>query len=197
MRFDMFTPIHKALRRSLFETAIALGRTDFAVRRTRPPPPSTRSPTAWSFLREHAEHEDRQVLPEIARLAPELAAIIRDEPPRAGAGRDRGRQPVAAAGGAAGRRAEERQALGGELLRRFHVFLADELLHMDREERELNALLWARLTDAEIMAISNRITSSISPERMRTWGELLMPALNGPEREAMLARAAAAAGKAA
>ena len=82
-------------------------------------------------------------------------------------------------------------------MRRFHAFVADEVQHMDREERELNALLWARLTDAEIMAISNRITTSIAPERMRTWGELLLPALNGPEREAMLARAAAARGKAA
>jgi len=47
------------------------------------------------------------------------------------------------------------------------------------------------------MAISNRITASIAPERMRTWGELLLPALNVPEREVMLARAATLAAKAA
>ena len=192
MRFDMFTPIHKALRRSLFDTALALGRTSFAS--------ADESAAAerlvadcMEFMREHAAHEDRQVLPEIARLAPELASIIRDGHPeleRAAIAVESLWPRLAALPAAA---AEERQALGGELTRRFHAFVADEIVHMDREERELNALLWGRLTDAEIMAISNRITTSIAPERMRTWGELLLPALSGPEREAMLARAAALA----
>jgi hypothetical protein len=192
MRFDMFTPIHKALRRSLFDTALALGRTSFAA--ADDTAAAERLVAAcMEFMREHAAHEDRHVLPEIARLAPELATLLADGHPeleRTAIAVDSLWPRLAALPAAA---AEERESLGGELMRRFHRFVADEVVHMDREERELNALLWARLTDAEIMAISSRITTSISPERMRTWGELLMPALNGPERGAMLARAAAAA----
>ena len=30
-RFDMYTPIHKSLRRVMFETAISLARTDFTA----------------------------------------------------------------------------------------------------------------------------------------------------------------------
>ena len=196
MRFDMFTPIHKALRRSLFETALTLGRTNFAS-----PDEAAAAERlvadCMEFMREHAAHEDRHALPEIARLDPGLAAILSSGHPeleRAAIAVESLWPRLAALPATA---AAERQALGGELMRRFHAFVADEVVHMDREERELNALLWSRLTDADIMAISTRITTSISPERMRTWGELLLPALNGPEREAMLARAAALAGKAA
>jgi len=192
MRFDMFTPIHKALRRSLFEAALTLGRTNFAS-----PDEVAASERVvadcMEFMREHAAHEDRHALPDIARLAPELAAILASGHPeleRSAIAVDSLWPRLAALPATA---ADERRALGGELTRRFHAFVAGEVQHMDREERELNAVLWARLTDAEIMAISNRITTSISPERMRVWGELLLPALNGPEREAMIARAALAA----
>ena len=110
----------------------------FAVRRTRPPPPSALVADCLGFLREHAEHEDRHVLPELARLAP-------------GAGRGPGRRRTPSWSGprsrstACGRAlaplpataADERQALGGELARRFHgVVVAMQLRHMDREERD-------------------------------------------------------------
>ena len=196
MRFDMFTPIHKALRRSLFETALTLGRTSFASA-DEAAAAERAVADCLGFMREHAEHEDRHVLPELARLAPELATILVDGHPeleRAAIAVESLWPRLAALPATA---ADERQALGGELMRRFHGFVADEIQHMDREERTLNALFWARLADDEIRAISKRITDSISPERMRTWGELLLPALNGPEREVMLARAAALAAKAA
>jgi hypothetical protein len=80
MRVDLFTPIHKGLRRNLFETAIALGRTDFSSRPRRPPP-RKRVDECLTYLREHAEHEDRHVVPEIARLSPELAATMAEEHP--------------------------------------------------------------------------------------------------------------------
>lgn len=97
---------------------------------------------------------------------------------------------TAALGSAPGQM-DGRREMGAELTRRFHAFVADELTHMDREERELNRLFWARLSDADLIAVSGRIVASIAPERMKTWGELMLPAMNGPEREAMLARQAA------
>ena len=96
------------------------------------------------FLREHAEHEDRHVLPEIARLAPELAAVMAEEHPeleRAAIAVDSLWPRLAPLG------PEERQAMGGELARRFQALVAMQLRHMDREEREVNAVFWARLAD--------------------------------------------------
>ena len=50
---------------------------------------------------------------------------------------------------------------GTELLRRFQVLVAEQLVHMDLEERQVLAALWAYLPDEELAALSGRITASI------------------------------------
>ena len=80
--------------------------------------------------------------------------------------------------------------LGRELVRRFQTFVAQQLQHMDREEREVMAVLWAGLTDAEIGAISGRIVADIPQPRLAELMALILPALSAPEREAMTRRAA-------
>ena len=185
MPIDLFTPIHKGLRKTLFETAIALGRTDFLS------PQETAAAErlvgeCLTFLREHAEHEDRHVLPEIARLAPELAAAMAEEHPeleRAAIAVDSLWPRLAPLG------PEERQAMGGELARRFQALVAMQLRHMDREEREVNAVFWARLPDSDLGALSRRIVVNMPPARLLTWQQqVLLPAWSAPERAAAAAR---------
>src|SRR5262245_57573840 len=185
MRTDIFTPIHKGLRRNLFETAIALGRTDFTS------PEETAAveklvAACLGFLREHAEHEDRHVLPEIARLAPELAAGMAEEHPeleRAAIAVDSLWPRFAPLG------PEERQAMGSELQRRFQALVAAQLRHMEREEREVNAVFWAHLADGDIGALSRRIVVSMPPARLLTWQtEILLPAWSAREIAAAAAR---------
>ena len=134
-----------------------------------------------AFLREHAEHEDRHVLPEIARLAPELAAAMAEEHPEL-------ERAAIAVDSLWPRFAplcpEERQAMGGELARRFQALVAAQLRHMDREEREVNAVFWARLADPRIGAMSQRIVVNMPPARLLTWQQQLLPAMNAPERAA-------------
>ena len=73
---------------------------------------------------------------------------------------------------------EERQAMG-----------AMQLRHMDREEREVNAVFWARLADHEIGALSRRIVVNMPPARLLTWQQqILLPAWSAPERAAAAAR---------
>lgn len=185
MRLDVFTPIHKGLRRQLFETAIALGRTDFAS-----PAETTAAEKlvtdCLTYLREHAEHEDRHVVPEIARLAPELAATLVEEHPeleRAAIAVDSLWPRFAALG------PDERIAMGAELGRRFQALVAMQLRHMDREEREVNAVLWAHLDDRDIGALSRRIVVSIPPARLVHWQqEVLAPAWSAREIAAAAAR---------
>jgi hypothetical protein len=185
MPTDLFTPIHKGLRRSLFETAITLGRTDFTS------PQETAAAEklvaeCLGFLREHAEHEDRHVLPEIARLAPELAASLREEHPeleRAAIAIDSLWPRFAPLG------PEERQAMGAELQRRFQALVAAQLRHMEREEREVNAVFWAKLPDRDIGALGRRIVVSIPPARLLHWQrQVLLPAWSAPEVAAAAAR---------
>ncbi|HEY7374455.1 MAG TPA: hemerythrin domain-containing protein [Polyangia bacterium] len=185
MRLDVLTPIHKGLRRKLFETAIALGRTDFSS------PEETAAAErlvgeCLTYLREHAEHEDRHVLPIVARLAPELAAVLAAEHPeleRAAIAADSLWPRFAALA------AEERQAMGAELARRFQALVAMQLRHMDREEREVNAAFWAGMSDGDIAALSRRIASEIPPARMLNWQrQVLLPAWSAPEIAAAAAR---------
>ena len=57
-RPDLITPIHKGLRRALFDTALALARTDFTAE-AEVAAAQEAVATCFEYLREHAEHEDR------------------------------------------------------------------------------------------------------------------------------------------
>lgn len=183
-RHEPFLPIHKGLRRALFETSVQLARTDFAA------PGETADAeraveTCFHFLREHAEHEDRHVVPIVAGLNPSVGeALIAAHPrlERAAIAVDSLWPRLVAADPTA------RAALGRELVRRFQIFVAQQLEHMDYEERDVTQLLWARLSDPEIIAIGGRIVASIEPVRMGEWMALVLPSLNQPEREAMSRR---------
>lgn len=189
-RADFLTPIHKAIRRSLFETAMTLGRTDFSV------PAEVEAAeravaVCFDHLRDHAEHEDRHVLPELARLAPELAEALSQEHPeleRASIAVESLWPRIAAQTGA------QRALLGGELARRFHVLVAAQLRHMDREEREALRVLWDHFDDAALGQLSARISAGIAPARLAAFGQLMFPALNGTEREMMQRRVPQPAG---
>jgi hypothetical protein len=183
-RADILTPIHKAIRRSLFETAMTLGRTDFSV-----PAEIDAAERAvavcFDILRDHAEHEDRHVIPELARIATDLAQTLSEEHPeleRASIAVESLWPRIAAQTGV------ERVLLGGELARRFHALVAAQLRHMDREEREVLRALWDRFDDAELGQLSARISADIEPARLAAFGQLMFPALNGTEREVMQRR---------
>ncbi|HXU60196.1 MAG TPA: hemerythrin domain-containing protein [Polyangia bacterium] len=186
-RPDLLTPIHKGLRRALFDTALALARTDFSVAADVTAAQEAVA-TCFEYLREHAEHEDRHTVPLVARFDPELAATIEAAHPhleRLAISIDSLWPRLAPLDGPA------RVAVGSELLRRFQAFVAEQLLHMDLEERRVLALLWQHLSDAELGALGARVTATIPPARMQKWGALLGGALSAPELAAMQARAAA------
>jgi hypothetical protein len=187
-RPDLFTPIHKTIRRVMFETAIQLARTDFnagddVAAATR----AAGDCLAW--MREHAEHEDRVVIPELARFDAVLAGQLEAEHPaleRLAIDVDCLWPRLAAA-----EPGLARAQLGGELHRRFLALVAAQLRHMDREEREVNAVLWANLGDQDLLQINRRIVSGIAPERLRQVFPVMEASLNRPERELLAAARAA------
>ena len=143
-----------------------------------------------AYLREHAEHEDREVVPVIARLDPELARCsIASTPSWSALAIDvESLWPRLAPLDVPAARAQ----LGGELLRRFQAMVATQLLHMDREEREVNALLWAHLRDDEILQINRRIIAAIPLARLQQIMPMMDASLNHGEREALAAARQAA-----
>ena len=186
MRTDLFTPIHKALRRNLFETAIALGRTDFTS------PQETAAAEklvaeCLGFLREHADHEDRHVLPEIARLAPELAASMpgRSTPSWSA---PRSRSTVCGrASRPSGRRNGRRWAASSRAAsRRWSPPSCVTWTARSARSTRCSGRSW---TDRDIGALSRRIVVSIPPARLLHWQQqVLLPAWSAPEVAAAAAR---------
>ena len=181
-RYDMFTPIHKGLRRTMFQTAMRLGRTDFGsledVAATQ-----RELVQCMTYLRDHAEHEDRHVIPRLAEIAPELAAELEAAHPQlehAALDIECMGQRLAALSPV------ERETLGGELLRRFHGLIADQIRHMEREERQANAAFWGAMDDGAMAAISKTIVSTIEPARMDEWKVIFAASLS-PRELAMMA----------
>jgi hypothetical protein len=180
-RLDSFAPIHKALRRQLFETAVALARADFTSEEETASA-ARATETCFTYLREHAEHEDRRVMPIVTDLAPGLAEELAGEH----VALERAMLDIGCLFPKLDTLAlAARFGLGAELVRRFNAFVADQLRHMGREEREVNAVLWAHLDDAAIGAITARIIADIGPARMAEMVPLMLPALNPSERAKM------------
>lgn len=182
MRHDMFTTIHKAIRNHLFDLARDAARIDLG---------STaeidalvaKIDHALGFLEEHAHEEDLHIFPAVRTVAPELAQSL--------AADHRALDVVAieverAAHELAEAEPSERPQAGAQLARMLNHMLALQLVHMGREETEVNTLLWGALDDVELARIHRRILQAIPPERMAEWAALMAPALSAVERRAIL-----------
>jgi hypothetical protein len=178
MRVDLFSTIHKGVRAMLFELSHTAARTDIN---------STPAidelfghvDRVLSLLDEHAKLEDEFIFPVVRSLDPSLADEL--------AADHRGlhavqREVELAAEALALTDLSQRPTAGAQLVRVVNHMIAVQLLHMNREETEVNATLWAGLSDVDLGAIRARVTRSIPSERMALWLAILQPAVNPVER---------------
>lgn len=190
-RIDLFTTIHKGLRAALFATAEAAARADFE-QRAAADAVAAEVRHLLELLAEHAALEDAQIVSAVAQSCPQLAAELHGEHVRlAGRERELSRRVerlIASAPAA-------RVAHGRKLVEELHRLVAEQLLHMEREELAANRQLWAHASDAELAQLHERIVAALPIERQLEWLALLLPAVNPTERAQLLAslRAATAA----
>src|SRR5262245_6427048 len=146
-RFDLYTHVHKALRALLFDAVSAVGRTDFA-RESELPATLAALRRTLRLARRHAEHEDRDIHPLLHRLAPELAADL-----EAGHERFEGveRELEGWLTRIEGASPAERVSLGRRVHETLGGLVAEHLRHMALEESRANRVLWAHLSDAELL----------------------------------------------
>jgi hypothetical protein len=181
-RVDLFSTPHKGLRAELCRVATLAARTDFDR-------PGEALELAQDVLRlvghlqDHADRESRQVMPELARVAPELHRnLVANH-----ASTDLLQREVAEIARQLLRGAPERVLLGRRLHRRLWQLTAEQLHRMEREETEAMPALWAHHGDPAIRDIRKRVRADMQPRAMVEWGPVLLAAVSLPERAELLA----------
>jgi hypothetical protein len=69
-----------------------------------------------------------------------------------------------------------------QFYRRFALFMAENFVHMAKEESEHNAVLWDCYSDDEIRTIEHELVSHIAPEMMPVTLSYMVPAMTPAER---------------
>jgi Hemerythrin HHE cation binding domain len=181
-RFDIYAGIHKGLRLMLADLITSAGRVDpgdaASVQRL-----VDEVEAAADFCVAHLEHENACVHPALERAQPGTSQRIATEHVAHERDIEALRAHARALPGCA---AEDRPAACRALYHALSLFTAHNLAHMHLEETEHNAVLWAHLDDAGILAIHDQILARLSPAEMTMSLRWMLPAVAPAERLALL-----------
>ena len=177
-RFNIFNAIHKALRAMLYDTSLTLQQTYFGD--------AEEAETALEKVRiavdvfdEHAAHEDHFVLPAIQQYEPSLVDAFEQEHEKDHALSERLRGLLAVYHHAI--KTEVKIETGQAINQAFIDFMIFNLEHMAKEETMLNKVLWRYYSDAEILAINQRIVASIPPQEIAIASAWMMRGMSNTE----------------
>jgi quinol monooxygenase YgiN len=177
-RFNIFNAIHKALRAMLYDTSLTLQQTYFGD--------AEEAETALEKVRiavdvfdEHAAHEDHFVLPAIQQYEPSLVDAFEQEHEKDHALSERLRGLLAVYRHAI--KTEVKIETGQAINQAFIDFMIFNLEHMAKEETMLNKVLWRYYSDAEILAINQRIVASIPPQEIAIASAWMMRGMSNME----------------
>ena len=180
-RADLYTEVHKGLRRALTSLLNVAGRLDVTD-----PKAVVNFNDDLGFLvgllAEHAENEDTHVQSLIVSAETDLAATIEVAHQELKTEINAVVEAYRQLG-----ESDEEQALsaGKSAYYKLSAFIGRYLVHMSTEELEVMPFLQGRLTDSELMDITNQLRGSIPPPRMADYLKLMIPAMNIQERTAM------------
>jgi Hemerythrin HHE cation binding domain len=170
---DIFTNVHKGIRRALFEACLALGRAGDGGEETA----SARRllQEALRFVRHHGENEDMLLLPLLQRRAPEIAALMAEAHRRI-------------EGVLAMLEARAGEAPAHELYLQAGAFVALYLEHLREEEQEFEPKIRAAM-DAEALAgFGRESVARTAPGDQRMMLGWMLPAMPRMEADSFLKR---------
>ena len=181
-RFDMYAFIHKALRAMMSESLVAIGRLDVhdaeeSVQRL------AQLRSLLAACASHLRHEEEFIHPALEARAPGASRATANDHVHHVEQIAALETAVAALEQAA---PAERQRNAHALYLQLAAFVADNLQHMQVEERDNNAALQAAYTDAEMLAIHDRLVASIPPQELTATLRWMLPNLSAPERASLL-----------
>lgn len=185
-RDDLFTHIHKALRKGLFDLAVHAGATDWTD------PVDIRSlADRWqpivTLLASHAHHEDSHILRVLDGHETDSTALAAEQHRRLD---ELLRELDVRFTDATARPSPE---AGLTLYRDLVQFIAAYLPHLHHEEAVIMPQIWERCSDDEIAATRAAFMAEVTPDEAALSMELMLPALDRTTRAALVAKVAATA----
>lgn len=177
-RVDVYTEVHKGLRRELCDWVARIGRLD-AENAAEIGQARLDFSALSSMLNTHARHEERWVHPLLSACAPDLVTELESEHNDHEARFELVVETF------------DRLNEGGSsapwaqlqtLYRKFAEYCGHYLIHLAREEGEAMLALQSKHTDDELMGLSNDIRGSTPPEEMASFLAAMIPAMNVRER---------------
>lgn len=181
-RLDFYAGIHKALRLFMTDTLVRTGSTDprdgTAVAST-----LGQVEGLLAACEAHLQKEDIHVHPLLEAALPGSAGRIAAEHVEHLEAIASLRDLTGLVRHAAGPR---RGAAMHRLYLALARFVAENFVHMEVEETQHNAVLWAHYSDPELNRHHDRLLASIEPGEMMALLGWFMPALSAPERAGML-----------
>ncbi|MET8053092.1 hemerythrin domain-containing protein [Streptosporangium sp. NPDC005286] len=185
-RDDLFTHIHKALRRGLFEVTMLAGATDWAddddIEQL-----AARWQPLLALLRSHTEHEDRHILRVLDPYEHQTTDAIAEQHTDL----EELEQHLAESFDALVVKPDP--VAGLAFYRDLARFTAAYLPHLQEEETVVMPRIWARCTDEEIAAARAAFMAETTPEIQTISLELMLPSLDRPTRTGLVRRMAATA----
>ncbi|HEX2683420.1 MAG TPA: hemerythrin domain-containing protein, partial [Ferruginibacter sp.] len=178
LRYNIFNLIHKALRGKLYDTALAVQQTWFGDTADAASAFEKISEVIEAFEK-HGYHEDTILMPFIEKFqSATIASFEKEHKDDKKMGNDlRQLQQIYLSV----QTKEERIIAGSAITKAFVDYMIFNLQHMQREEIELNRLLWDHYSDDEIMLINKQIIDSIPADEMATSSLWFMQAINSEE----------------
>jgi hypothetical protein len=175
---NVFYQFHKGLRAILYETAIVVQQTDFS-NETEAAETVKKIHAVLTLFDKHAHSEDSYVLPAIAAYEPSVVTLFEDEHVQNHTLSDRliallNMLSTVETDGA-------KEELGSAIRTAFQEFIAFNLTHMAKEERDLNKLLWNYLRDEELHAITMEIIAHIPGHLLAAYNVWMMRGLSNYE----------------
>lgn len=176
-RHDIYASIHKGLRAFMAHMLVRIGRLDVhdAMELAEM---SDELRALLKICRHHLDNENTYVHTAIAARQPGACdGIAHEHAEHEAAIAELDGMIDALPGDAAAQR---------RLYLRLSVFVGENFEHMQREETQMNAALWATHSDDEIVAIEQRIIASHEPQEMQLALRWMLPHLSPEERSAKL-----------
>jgi hypothetical protein len=177
-RYNSFNQIHKGLRALLYDTAIKFQQTDLS-NKTDGEKVLQQLELLLTLFESHAHNEDEFYNKPLEEVNPEVATLFEkehDEDHRLG--------QVLSDLIAKWRKeddASDRETTGRNLFYAFNEFIAFNLYHMNKEEIELNAVLWNEYSDDSIRATEQELVKRVPPQKMGLYAKWMIRGINDAE----------------